>query len=100
MSPPTPRKTIRPSAMPVRKVKMVGVCMSPPRVPEPVGCGKGGTGTCACAISGGAGAAGGVACRCCWAQAGAKQEMNNVAIASASFFMRNDLSRALAAGSS
>ena len=35
---------------------------------------------------------GGVACRCCWAQAGAKQEMNNVVIASASFFMRNDLS--------
>ena len=45
MSPPTPRKTIRPSAMPVRKVKMVGACMSPRRVPEPVGRGKGGTGT-------------------------------------------------------
>ena len=69
-------------------LKMVGACMSPRRVPEPVGRGKGGTGTGtgACAISGGASAAGGVACRCCWAEAGAKQEMNNVVIASASFF--------------
>src|SRR3982751_4842916 len=33
MSPPTPRKTMRPSAMPERSVNIRGLCGSPPCIP-------------------------------------------------------------------